>query len=449
MIVVLATACSFDVENLRASGAPAPDGSVDYPTTPDSTVAGTGGTGTGGAPGTTGSDGGTGGQIGSGGSADGQAGSTWGTGGQVGGGAGTNPDGSEALPDLAPEDPDLAPEDDVVATDDGVSSPDVPADFEPSPSDDAAISDEVAVPPDLADTSEVADSGGFGGTGGVGTGGTNSGGADGGGAGGTSSAGGGAGGTRSDGGGGTGPDPNLVLWYKFDESSGPTAADSAMFGGTARNATLATIPGGGASATFSAPGRVGTHAVTLTPAMNTPTTSGGYITVPSLQTLAPGALTIAVWVNLTASTPTEDWERIFDFGTGTTANNYLYLVARAGAPATTPVQFVISTQGHKASYGQTINSQTALSTNEWHHIAIVLPLPSVGNTYAGKMYIDGQLEQTNTAMTLHASDIGPTTNNWLGRSQYTDSFFNGSLDDFRVYKRALSDQEIADLFALR
>ena len=70
------------------------------------------------------------------------------------------------------------------------------------------------------------------------------------------------------------------------------------------------------------------------------------------------------------------------------------------------------------------------------------------------MYIDGIAVATNTAMTLHASDIGATTNNWLGRSQFGgassgDPLFNGSLDDFRVYKRALSQKEISDLFAIR
>jgi hypothetical protein len=57
-------------------------------------------------------------------------------------------------------------------------------------------------------------------------------------------------------------------------------------------------------------------------------------------------------------------------------------------------------------------------------------------------------------MTLHASDVGATSNNYLGRSQFNgaasgDPLFNGSLDDFRVYKRALSQQEIADLLAIR
>jgi hypothetical protein len=273
-----------------------------------------------------------------------------------------------------------------------------------------------------------------GGTGGAGTGGVS----------------GGSGGVGLDGGGGTAPDPDLVLWYKFDESSGTTAADSALYGGTARDATLMTI-GTGGSAIFSTAKQVGTHAVTLTPATISPVTNGGYITLPALQPLAPSALTIAVWVNLTANTVTQNWERIFDFGNGANSNNTLYLAARAGSPATNPVQFVISTKGHTPTSGQTITGPSALTPNLWHHIAIVL---AAGATYTGTMFIDGIAVATNTAMTLHAADVGATSNNYLGRSQINgsasgDPLFNGSLDDFRVYKRALSPQEIADLLAIR
>jgi hypothetical protein len=57
-------------------------------------------------------------------------------------------------------------------------------------------------------------------------------------------------------------------------------------------------------------------------------------------------------------------------------------------------------------------------------------------------------------MTLHAVDLGATGNNWLGRSQFAaasanNPLFNGQLDDFRAYKRALSNVEISALFAGR
>ncbi len=41
------------------------------------------------------------------------------------------------------------------------------------------------------------------------------------------------------------------------------------------------------------------------------------------------------------------------------------------------------------------------------------------------------------------TDLGNTTQNWLGRSQYAaDAYFGGSLDNFVIYSRALSAGEV-------
>jgi hypothetical protein len=40
-------------------------------------------------------------------------------------------------------------------------------------------------------------------------------------------------------------------------------------------------------------------------------------------------------------------------------------------------------------------------------------------------------------------DLGVTNQNWIGRSQFTaDGFFNGAVDDFRIYNRVLSAPEV-------
>lgn len=283
------------------------------------------------------------------------------------------------------------------------------------------------------------DGGGTGGVGGVGTGGRGGGGGGGAGGGGRT---GGAGGA-----GGTGIDPDLVLWYKFDESSGTKAADSSASGGASRDGTVATY-GMSGSATFSTDSRVGTHALSLAPSMYSPGYAGGYVTVPALKTLAPDAITVALWVKLAAVSSAQDWERIFDFGSGTYATApFFYMTARANNAPNTPVRFGISKSGNTAAAEQRLEGTSMLTANVWHHIAVVLP---AGSPYTGTMYIDGAVAATNKAMTLHLSDLATTTNNWLGRSQFSgssgsDPFFYGSLDDFRVYRRALSADEVQAL----
>ena len=244
--------------------------------------------------------------------------------------------------------------------------------------------------------------------------------------------------------GGTGGvDPDLVLWYKFDESSGTVAADSSSIGG--HDGTLGTA-GLGGSATFTTDCRVGTHALSLGTASSS-TPSGGYVTTPAPEALAPDAVTIAVWVKLTAATSAQNWERIYDFGTGSTGIAFFYLTARASDATNIPARFGISNTGHTNAAEQRLESASALTANVWHHLAVVLPS---GSTYTGTLYIDGQVAATNNAMSLHFSDIPATTLNWLGRSPFTsDPYFYGSLDDFRIYKRALSAAEITALVALR
>ncbi len=167
--------------------------------------------------------------------------------------------------------------------------------------------------------------------------------------------------------------------------------------------------------------------------------------VPSLADLAPDAITIAVWIYLPVNGATQTWERILDCGDSPTGMKWMNLIARSGDTAAGPVEFAMSNIGHNTT--QAIIGKDALSANVWHHIAIVLP---AGTTYTGTLYIDGVAVATNNAMTLHMANIGANANNWLGRSQFsTDPFFDGSLDDFRVYKRALSKQEITALMAVR
>ena len=55
---------------------------------------------------------------------------------------------------------------------------------------------------------------------------------------------------------------------------------------------------------------------------------------------------------------------------------------------------------------------------------------------------------TNTAISFAPFQLGTTTQNWLGRSQYAaDPTFNGRLQDLRIYSGALSAAEVAALAA--
>jgi hypothetical protein len=137
--------------------------------------------------------------------------------------------------------------------------------------------------------------------------------------------------------------------------------------------------------------------------------------------------TIAMWVNWSGEG--NDWQRIFDIGTGTTVN--MFLTPSNGSI----MRFAITTGGNGAE-SQLSASDELLSG--WHHVAVTID----GTSMSMALYFDAQLVANASTQTV-PSDLGQTTNNWLGRSQYTDDpYFNGSLDDFRIYNIALSEGQV-------
>jgi LPXTG-motif cell wall-anchored protein len=103
------------------------------------------------------------------------------------------------------------------------------------------------------------------------------------------------------------------------------------------------------------------------------------------------------------------------------------------------VRFVITTGGAGGEQ-RLVSSSGSLPLNQWSLVTVTLS----GTT--GKLYVGSQLVATNNNMTVHPSDFGQSTQNYLGKSQYaSDPPFNGLLDDFNIYDRALSADEVLNL----
>jgi hypothetical protein len=210
------------------------------------------------------------------------------------------------------------------------------------------------------------------------------------------------------------PAPELVAWYRFDETGGTSAADASGN----PNGGPATLVGG---ATFGA-GRVG-NALRLDG-------SSGHARLPSGILANISDFTVSAWVNLTAAT---QWARIFDFGSGT--GSYMFLTPRSSAGG---MRFAITTGG--AAGEQTINSTTPLATGTWKHVAVT----AAGTT--GILSVDG-VELARGTISLRPSSLVTTSATYVGRSQYAnDPFLNGQVDQLRIYSRALSATEVRALF---
>ena len=62
--------------------------------------------------------------------------------------------------------------------------------------------------------------------------------------------------------------------------------------------------------------------------------------------------------------------------------------------------------------------------------------------------MDGAAVGSSDAILLAPFQLGSTTQNWLGRSQYAaDPYFNGRMQDLRLHAGALTAAQVAALAA--
>jgi hypothetical protein len=206
----------------------------------------------------------------------------------------------------------------------------------------------------------------------------------------------------------------LRVQLPLDAASGTTAADA---GGNARHGTLQ----GGASW---GPGRSSGGALALDG-------SSGHLALPAGVLSSLGDFTIALWVYWNTAVTNA---RVFDFGSSDIA--YFALLPRDGGGS---IRFTVT---GTTWFGEQSIVTNALPTGRWVHLAVTLS----GTT--GTLYVDGGVAGSSNTIALAPWQLGDTTQNWLGRSQYAaDPYFNGRMQDLRIYSGALSAAEVAVLAA--
>jgi hypothetical protein len=219
----------------------------------------------------------------------------------------------------------------------------------------------------------------------------------------------------------------LLIYYKCESASGNVLQDSS---GKNNNGTL--MSSGGTGYTFSS-GKAGMgNALTLAKA------GSGYVSMPSTAFANLTDMTVATWVNVTTS---QNWQRMLDIGINArltnntpTGTHYMNLVPKNDS---TSLAFSITKDGIGSE--QTLTAP-ALDAGVWKHVAVVL------GSGQSSLYVDGVAVSNSSPPTLRPSDLGAIDYAYLGKSQFSDPYFDGKFDEFRVYSRALSAAEIQALY---
>ena len=160
--------------------------------------------------------------------------------------------------------------------------------------------------------------------------------------------------------------------------------------------------------------------------------SNSFIDLPDNLWSSVNDFTVSIWVKLNAL---EAWARIWDFGTGEAYN--MFLTASA-ASNNSPFRFAIKAGGGE----QQINTSEVLPIGKWSHIVVSK------KDNLGTLYLNGVEVGRNEAMTLAPNDLGVSTQNYIGKSQYNDPLLKGTVDEIRMFNRALEANEVLDLMHL-
>ena len=165
--------------------------------------------------------------------------------------------------------------------------------------------------------------------------------------------------------------------------------------------------------------------------------SSEYVSVPHTKSLVVGEqLTLECWAKLDRVTPSEDNTMISKYDeAGDSGREYSLQF-----PTDKRLIFRVSSAGSSATL-KTLRADNAISDgNLWHHYAVTFASGTM------KMYVDGsEVSASTSGATVTSIKQDGTANVVVGcvsTSSTPRHFFNGLIDEARVYNRALSGSEI-------
>ncbi|MFA5772563.1 MAG: PKD domain-containing protein [Thermoplasmata archaeon] len=197
----------------------------------------------------------------------------------------------------------------------------------------------------------------------------------------------------------------LVAYWSFDEGTGTAASDSSGNGNTG-------MVYGGAAWVDGISGKALQF-----------DGGGDYVAVPGSASLSTvGAITVELWMKTSVGDTNFIIQKYDNVGT----NPYGYAL-----------HFAIAGHPDKLEFWDGVSwsrvTTTHITDDAWHHVVVT------GNGSAGVFYIDGIV---GPSFTFHTVSDSPSEILYMGAFEGIGSFFNGLIDEVRIYNRALSADEV-------
>ena len=170
-----------------------------------------------------------------------------------------------------------------------------------------------------------------------------------------------------------------------------------------------------------------------------------YIDIPYSPSIEPSVFSLSIWFKTSTSNQGALWST--DPNMLYCKHGYMIVISGNNSNPTLPVVpngtplFTIDPSTACSGYGPTIRGDYPLNGGNWHHMVAIY------NGSSMKMYVDGVLqdETKNTIYRKTGASIRVGMNRRTRNHPEWRWFYQGSIDDIRLYNRVLSDAEIKQL----
>lgn len=200
-----------------------------------------------------------------------------------------------------------------------------------------------------------------------------------------------------------------VAWWTFDEGAGVTLADSS---GNGNNGVWH------GTGSYWVPGRVGSYAGQFNGIDD-------YIEIPDSPSLRVNTFAVALWIFPRSLAPAE-FIRVIS--KESPRNFGVYIIPNS-------VKIHIS-YFDAAGINHGVNSSADMTLNAWNHVVMNYDGATLG------LYMNGSLDRSLPSISSPVQSAAPVD---IG-SPAPSFYFNGLLDDMRVYSAALSQDDITNLY---
>ena len=212
-----------------------------------------------------------------------------------------------------------------------------------------------------------------------------------------------------------------IAYWKLDEGSGTRAADSS---GNAHTALLSS----GVTWVKGANGG----------AISADAANRDWVRIPAIDLSGTRAVTIAFWAKRTYSTAGDD---VLFEATRNYQSSTVGFAVLPDDPTCHGIQAAL-----RGNQGVTANCYTQPSSGIWHHLALVFDKSQTGGNEVA-FYVDGVLQTPSWSVSASTN-----TNNFGNDPIYffsrggASQFSSGTVDDLRIYNRALTAAQIQQLY---